>query len=148
MICLESSIHLGTGEDYVCISLSRSQELTGMLGGFSKNIKATPCPCPRLDSFSWEARHNTAQCAVCFTTGTGTPLKFKGFQFPVLVTSEGNAKCLPPPSTQHSPPSLALLSWPLQGCHENQYRLCFINMSYVERALECLVSLFFYERVA
>lgn len=85
-----------------------------MLGGFSKNIKATPCPCPRLDSFSWEARHNTAQCAVCFTTGTGTPLKFKGFQFPVLVTSEGNAKCLPPPlhPTQSPFSGFALLASP------------------------------------
>lgn len=76
-----------------------------MLKGFNKNMKATRGPCPCLDSFSWEVRHNTAQCGVCFRTGT--PLRFKGFQFPVLVIKEGNPKCLLcPPSW----PALLLLA--------------------------------------
>lgn len=82
-----------------------------MLKSFNKNIMAARGPCPCLDSFSWEVRHNTAPCGVCLETGT--PLGFKGFQFPVLVIKEGNPKCLPHPLhlTQSQSPSLALLSW-------------------------------------
>lgn len=70
-----------------------------MLGGFGRNIKATPCPCPCLDSLSWEARHNTAQCAL--RVRTGTPLRF---------ISEGNPKCLPPPPPPNPAPLLGLCS--------------------------------------
>lgn len=120
-----------------------------MRKGFNKNVKATRGPYPCLDSVSWEERHNTAPCGVCHRTGT--PLRFKGVQFPVLVIKEGNPKCLlPSPSTQHSPvASPALLSWPLQGRHETQYRLGSLTCHYTaERALECLGRLFFYEGVA
>lgn len=84
-----------------------------MSKGFNKNIKAARGPGPCLDSFSWEVRHNTARCGVGLSTGT--PLRFKGFQFPVLVIKEGNPKCLPLPlhPTRSQPPSLALLSLPL-----------------------------------
>lgn len=84
-----------------------------MSKGFNKNIKAARGPGPCLDSFSWEVRHNTARCGVCLSTGT--PLRFKGFQFPVLVIKEGNPKCLTLPlhPTWSQPPSLALLSLPL-----------------------------------
>lgn len=82
-----------------------------MSKGFNKNIKAARGPGPCLDSFSWEVRHNTARCGVCLSTGT--PLRFKGFQFPVLVIKEGNPKCLPLHPTWSQPLSLALLSLPL-----------------------------------
>lgn len=76
--------------------------------GFYKNVKATGGPCPCLDSFSCEERHNTTSCGVCHRTGT--PLRFKGVQFPVLVIKEGNPKCLlrPPlhPTQSQSPPRL------------------------------------------
>lgn len=117
--------------------------------GFYKNVKATGGPCPGVDSFSCEERHNTTSCGVCHRTGT--PLRFKGVQFPVLVIKEGNPKCLLSPlhPTQSQSPSPALLPWPLQGRHENQYRLCSLTCHYaVERALECLVRLFFYEGIA
>lgn len=117
-----------------------------MLKGFNKNVKATRDPYPCLDSFSWEVRQSTAQCGVCLRTGI--PLRLKGFQFPVLVIKEGNPKCLLPPSTV-IPPSPACLSCPLWGRLENQYRLRSLTCCYtVEKALECLVRLFFYEGIA
>lgn len=134
----------------VYISPSRSQALHANVGGVRvSRVKATRDPCPCLDSISWEGRRSTAQCGVC--PKSRPPLRLEGFQFRVLVIKEGHPKC-PPNPTWHSPippiPCFSLLPSLRASWKSVQTASISMLVNTVEKALECLGRLFFYEGIA